>query len=111
MPEQTVDRAHPAGVAAGEVVVDRDHVHALAFQGVEVGGQRGDQRLALAGLHLGDAALVQDHAADQLHVEMALAQGPLGGLAHHRERLDQQVVQGLARGQALRNSSVLARSA
>ena len=73
-PEQIVDGAHPAGVAAGEVVVDGDDVHALALEGVEVGGERGDQRLALAGLHLGDAALVQDHAADQLDVEVALAQ-------------------------------------
>ena len=76
-------------------------MHALAVQGVEVGGQGRHQRLALAGLHLGDAALVQHHAADQLHVEMALAQRALGGLAHHGERLDQQVVQGLAGGQAL----------
>ena len=99
--QQPVDGAHPAGVAAGQIVVDRHHVHALAFQGVQIGGQGRDQRLALAGLHLGDAALVEHHAADQLHVEMALAQGPLGGLAHHGERLDQQVVQGLAGRQTL----------
>ncbi len=76
-------------------------MHALALEGVQVGGQGRHQRLALAGLHLGDAALVQHHAADQLHVEMALAQRPLGRLAHHGERLDQQVVQGLAGSQTL----------
>ena len=38
-------------------------------------------------------------------------QRPLGGLAHHREGLDQEVVQGLARASRCRNSSVLARSA
>jgi hypothetical protein len=60
-----------------EVVVDRDDVHALAGQRVQVGGQRRDQRLALAGLHLGDLAVVQHHAAEQLHVEVAHAQRAL----------------------------------
>ena len=46
-------------------------------------------------------AVMQHHAADQLDVEMALAQGPLGGLAHHREGLGQQIVQALARRQPL----------
>ena len=44
---------------------------------------------------------MQHHAADQLHVEMALAERALGGLAHRGEGLDQQVVERLALGQAL----------
>ena len=79
-------------------------MHALAGERVEVGGERGDQRLALAGPHLGDAALVQHHAADQLDVEMALAERPLGGLAHDGEGLDQQVVQRLALLQPVRGT-------
>ena len=73
-PRKLVDLAHPFGVAAGEVVVDRDDVDALAGERVEIDRQRGDQRLAFAGPHLGDGALVQHHAADQLDVEMALAE-------------------------------------
>jgi hypothetical protein len=61
--------AHPLGVAAGQVVVDGDHVDALAGERVQIHGQRGDQRLAFAGLHLRDFAAMQDDAADQLHVE------------------------------------------
>jgi hypothetical protein len=76
-------------------------VNALAFEGVEVDRQGGDQRLAFAGLHLGDLALVQDHAALELHIEVALAERALGRLAHHGEGLDQEVVQGLALGQPL----------
>ena len=76
-------------------------MHALAVEGVEIDRQGGDQRLAFAGLHLGDLALVQDHAAHELHVEVALAERALGRLAHRGEGLDQQVVQGLALGQAL----------
>ena len=67
-----VDAAHPFGVAFGEVIVDGDDVDALAREGIQIDRQGSDQRLAFAGLHLGDRALVQDHAADELDVEMAL---------------------------------------
>ena len=73
---------------------------ALAEQGVQIERQRGDERLAFARLHLGDLALVQDDAADKLHVEMALANGAHRGLAHDREGFRQQVVERLASGQA-----------
>ena len=76
-------------------------MHALAFEGVEIDRQGGDQRLAFAGLHLGDLALVEHHAALELDVEVALAQRALGRLAHHGEGFDQQVVEGFAFGQAL----------
>jgi hypothetical protein len=94
--ERLVDRAHPLRVAAGQVVVDRHEVHALAGQRVEADGEGRGQRLALAGLHLGDVAAVQHHAADELHVEVAHAHGAPAGLADDRERLVQQVVERLA---------------
>jgi hypothetical protein len=69
--EEVVELAHPLRIAVGQVVVDRDDVHALAGQGIEVHRQRGGERLALAGAHLGDLAVVQRHAAEHLHVEVA----------------------------------------
>ncbi|EXI66320.1 MAG: hypothetical protein AW08_02676 [Candidatus Accumulibacter adjunctus] len=87
---------HPLGIAIGEVIVDGDDVHALAGQRVEVGSQRRDQRLALAGAHLGDLAIVQDHATNQLDIEMPHAESPLAGLADDGECLRQQSVQRLA---------------
>jgi len=60
---------------------------------VQVGGQRRDERLALAGAHLGDPAAVQHHAADHLDVVVALAERALRGLAHRGERLGQQIVE------------------
>ena len=71
-------------------------MHALAPQGVEIGGERGDQRLAFAGLHLGDGAAVQHYAADQLHVEVAHLQVAPAGFPDDRERLRQQVVERFA---------------
>ena len=89
--QEAVDPPHPFRVAAGEVVVHRDDVHALAGERVEVGRQRGDERLALAGAHLGDLALVQRQAADELHVEVAHAEHALRGLADDREGLGQDL--------------------
>ena len=98
-PRKVIDLAHPFAVALGEVVVHGDDVHALAGERVEIDRQGRDQRLAFAGLHLGDHAAMQDDAAHQLHVEMALAEGALGRLAHGGEGLDQDVVELLALGQ------------
>ena len=99
--EEAVDLPHPFGVALGKVVVDGDDMHAAPGHRVEVDGERGDQGLAFAGLHLGDLAFVQDHAADQLHIEMALADGALGGLAHGGEGRHQDVVERCAVGDLL----------
>ena len=99
--EKAIDLAHPLGVAAREVVVDRDDVHAVAGQRVEIDRQGRDQGLAFAGLHLGDHAAMQHDAAHQLHVEMALAEGALRRLAHRRERIDQEVVELGAVGELL----------
>ena len=96
MPRALVDGQHPLAVAAGEVVVDRDDVDALAVQRVEVGRQGGDQGLAFAGDHLGDVAAVQDDAAEDLHVEVPHVLGAAAGLAAGGERLGQQVVERLA---------------
>ena len=43
---------------------------------------------------------MQRRPAHQLHIEVALADGPPGRLANGGERLDQEVVEGLALGQA-----------
>ena len=93
--QEAIDPAHPFGVASGQIVVDRDDVHALAGERVQIHRRHGDQGLALTGAHLGDAAVVQDHAARQLDVVLALAQHPPGRLAGHGEGLVQDLVQRL----------------
>ena len=51
------------------------------------------KRLALAGAHLGDAALVEHDRAHQLDVVLAHAHRPLHGLAAGGEHLGDQVVE------------------
>ena len=99
--EEAVDLPHPFGVALGEIVVDGDDMDALAGQRVEIDRERRDQRLALAGPHLGDLAAVERDAADHLDVVMALAERALGGLADRREGFGQQIVELGAVGEPL----------
>src|SRR5215203_461827 len=94
--QKSVDLTHPGRVAAGQVVVDGDDVDASAFQGVEVDGHGGRQRLALARLHLRDLAFVQHYAAHDLLVEGAHPKGTLGDLPHNGEGLWQQIIEGPA---------------
>ena len=96
--EHVEDGAHPAGVAAGEVVVDGDEVGALAAQSIEVERKAGDQRLAFTGLHLGDPPGVEDDAADHLHVEVPEPDGAPRRLPGQREGLDQKRVEVLFLG-------------
>src|SRR6185503_6333770 len=97
--ERGVDRPVPDGVAAGEVVVDRDQVDAAAGERVQVDGGDGRERFALASAHLGDASFVESDAAHELDVVRALAYFPGGHLAGHGEGLGQEVVETFAFGQ------------
>ncbi len=99
--QPVVELAHPFGIALGQVVVDRHHVHAQPGDRIQVDRQRGGQRLAFASAHFGDLAIVQHHAADQLHVEMAHLHHALAGFATHGECFGQQHIEGLALGEAL----------
>ena len=63
---------------------------------VEVERLGRDERLALAGLHLGDVALVEDDAAHHLHLEQLDLTVAAEGLAHRGERLEEQLLERLA---------------
>ncbi len=106
-----VDPTHPLGVEACQVVVDGDEVHAVATEAVEVRRQRADQRLALAGLHLGDPAEVQRGAAHQLHVEVALTDHPLAASRTTANASISRSSRVSPRSMRSRNSTVLARRA
>ncbi len=99
--QEAVDLTHPLGVEAGQVVVHGDDVNTVSGERVQVGRQSRDEGLALAGLHLRDLALVEHDPPEQLHVEVALADGSLHGLANRGEGLRDQIVEGLPVLQAL----------
>ncbi len=94
--ERLIDGPHPLRVALGQVVVDRDDVHAAAGERVQVRRQGRDERLALARRHLGDRAVVEHHAADQLHVEVAHPDVATGRLTADGKGLRQDLVERLA---------------
>ena len=95
-----IDLAHPFTVALGQVIVDRDDMDAVAGQGIEVDWQRRDQRLAFTGFHLGDPALVEHDAAEDLDGVMFHLQDPFCGLADGGKGLRQDVVETLPGSQA-----------
>ena len=97
--QELIDRAHPLAVAGGEVVVDGDDVDAFPLDGIEVGGEGGDERLPLTGHHLGDGAGVKHHATDELDVVVAHPEPAAPCLAADAEGLGEDVVEGLAGSQ------------
>ena len=60
-----VHLAHPFGVARRQIVIDRDDVHALAGDGIQINGERGDKRLPSL-VRISEFTLVQHHAAQHL---------------------------------------------
>ncbi|KAG1438533.1 hypothetical protein G6F57_019806 [Rhizopus arrhizus] len=83
--QRLVDRPHDLRVAFHQVVVGGDDVHRKASHGDCGGGQRRRQRLAFACMHFGHHALQHGPAAQQLHIEMRLAQRQPTRLADQRE--------------------------
>ncbi|AIJ63764.1 Uncharacterised protein [Brucella suis] len=97
--EEIIETAHGFGIAGGEVVVDGHDMHALAFKRVEIDRQRRHQRLAFTGAHFGDAAFMQNHAADELHVERAHTEHALGSFARGGESVRQKGIERFALSQ------------
>ena len=66
--EVRVDVSHPLGIASSQVRVHGHQVRALPRQRIQVQRQGGDEGLALARRHLGDAAEMKLDAAHELYV-------------------------------------------
>ena len=64
-------------------------MHPAPLQGVEIDGQSGHQGLAFACTHFGNLAMMQYHAAKQLHIEMAHAKNSDPCLANDGKGLGQ----------------------
>ncbi len=73
-------------------------MNAAPGERVQVDRKGGDQGFAFAGLHLGDLALVQNHAADELHIEVAHLQHTPAGFARYGESFRQQLIEHFLQG-------------
>ena len=99
--EKPIDTPHPFGIALREVIVHGNQMNSLAGQRVEISRQGSHQRLAFTRTHLGNLTLMQRHATDELHVEMAHSQNTFACLPHNRERIWQKRIDGCPFTEAL----------
>ena len=102
--QKMIKPTHPLRVAAGKVIVDGDHVHAFSAERVQIHGQRRNQRFAFAGLHFGDFAFVQTHAAHELNIEMSHTQNSTRRFTADGKRFGQDVFHCFARGKSFAKS-------
>ena len=98
--QEAVHTTHPLRVALGKVVIDGDHVHAFAFEGIEVGGQHTGEGLAFTGAHFGDVAKVECSTTHDLHGVVFLVQYSPRGFTRHGEGFQQNIVKRFALFQA-----------
>ena len=93
--------AHPLGISPCQIVVDRDDMHALARQRVQICRAGRYQRLALAGLHLRDTSLMQHDTAYELYGIMLHMQHSFRRLSHRGKCLREYGVEILSCGYAV----------
>lgn len=96
-----IQLCHPLGVSLGEIIVHRDEMDAFPFQRVQIDGQRRDQGFPLSGFHLGNAAAMENHTADQLHIEMSHVECAPRHFPAYGESFWQDIVQCLTRLKSL----------
>ncbi len=90
--QEFIDGPHPLRIPAGQIIVECQHMDPVAGPRVETDGGDGRERLALAGLHLDQFALMQSYAGQHLDVERMHAEYAPGDFAHQAEGLDEQLV-------------------
>ena len=98
--EHTINRAHPLGVAAGQIVVERQDVRAAIGEGIERRRHHRRERLSFSRQHLDDMPVVERERRDDLFVEGTLAEHAARRLADQREERRPQRAERLARAGA-----------
>ena len=99
-PEEAVQTPHPLSIATGQIIVDGDDMHAVSGQRVQIRRQGCNQCFAFAGSHFGNFSVVQNHATDQLNIEVAHAKCPLACFANDCKSFRQERVKRLTIGHA-----------
>ena len=89
-PEEIVKHPHLRRVPAGEIIVDRNHMHRMPSQRHHRRRQGGGEGFALPGLHFHQPALQQRPAGLKLARVMPVADGAMRRLADQRETFAHQ---------------------
>ena len=76
-------------------------MHALRRQSIEIDSKRCRKRLAFTGSHFSNFAVIEHHAADELHIKVPHAEHAAACLAHNSKGLWQQMLQILALGKSV----------
>ena len=80
--ERIIDGSHPAGITAGQVIIDGHQMNTAPGEGIQIHRQGGDQSFAFTGAHFSNLAVMQGHAADHLDIVMAQSDGALAGFTY-----------------------------
>src|ERR1700737_2321679 len=97
--QESVHATHVGGVAAGEVIVDRNDVNAFASQCVEVTWESRNERFAFTGSHFRHSATVKSDATDHLNVVMPEPDRAPGCFANDSKGFGQKLVDRLTFGE------------
>ena len=99
--ERIIDLTHPYSVASRQIVIDRDYMHSFTCEGIQIRRQSSNESLALARAHLGNIAIMQDHPADELYIEMTLSERTPRGFPYYSKGLGGHAFEGHPIGKAL----------
>ena len=86
-----MNASHPFSVKACQVIVDRDDMHAIARQAIEIRRQSRHKGLSFTGLHFRNPTKVKRGSTHQLDIEMALSNDATRCLAYHGKRFNKKV--------------------
>ena len=94
--KKLINRTHPLGVTLCQIFIHGDDMNAIVTYCIEIGRQGGNKCLTFTGAHLGNIAIVKNHATDELHIEGTHAQGTYARFPGDGKGFRQQVHEGSA---------------
>ena len=98
---EPIDLSHPFRVTLGQIIIDRDNMHAILRQSIQVCRKDRDQRLAFTGFHFSNSSLMQYDTADDLNAEGLHTEDSPAGFPSGSKGFRQNIVQGLTLCKAL----------
>ena len=99
--KRMINSAHPLCITLCQVIIHRDQVYAPSGQCIKIKRHGGDKGFSFAGLHLGNGAVVQHDAADELNIIGPFAQNASCSFPGNGKGLKKQISQGLSLGNPL----------